>query len=901
MGLVERSFGDGAPLVRGCPGQSTSGACGLRPVAASNHDKPVIPLPIDAHLSECLAAVRTRQTLVLTAAPGTGKSTRVPPALVEALPGTVLLLQPRRVAARALARRIASERVWSVGREVGWQVRFERMGTDATRLWVLTEGVLARRLRSDPYLDGVSAVVLDEFHERSIHTDLCLAWLAELRRTVRPDLAVVVMSATMNPAPVAKFLTSAPVLTVDAPAYPIETKYLPGNVQDRLEYRVADAVQQALRAPDPGDVLVFLPGTGEIRNAQRALEPLAQDGIAVLPLHGQLPPDEQDRALTPDPDGRTRVVLATNVAETSLTIPGVRTVIDSGLARVSRFDAEAGIDGLALERISRASADQRRGRAGRTASGRCYRLWSQGEDARLDAATDPEIERVDIAPVALALKAWHGPDTRTFPWFSPPDPRRLQAAEELIALLGACAEPYAALNERGQRMADLPCHPRLARLLLDADAAGQPRLGASLAALTGERDLRPPHRRGDPPADPAAADALDRLERLHAAEAANFHPALRDRTIDPIAAREAARVRDDLLGLVRGRKDPGTAVAPDPRLVCRLLLAAFPDRVGRRAGPNANRGVLTGGLAVDLDPGSCLFAERGQRRSDLFVACVVQGLGDRARTTLSAANVVRQGAEIDEDDLDAVIPGRRRREQRLRYDDSLGRVEASAGWYFGDLLLRSGNDSQADAEAIAACLAQALRPRAAALFAADEAAAGFLQRLRWLAIVRPDLGLTTIDDAALAGIIDQLCAGCRSRAEVEAKPKLPWLEGQLDHAQRVALDRDAPATLEVPSGSQIRLDYAQADPTHPPVLAVRLQELFGLAATPTLAGGRVPVLLHLLGPNFRPEQITKDLASFWANTYPQVRKDLRGRYPKHSWPDDPLTARPEAKGRRRQP
>ncbi len=863
----------------------------------------MIPLPIDRHLPACIAAVRTRQTLVLTAAPGTGKSTRVPPALVAALPGTVLLLQPRRVAARALARRIASEHGWSVGREVGWQVRFERMGGDATRLWVLTEGVLARRLRSDPYLDGVSAVVLDEFHERSIHTDLCLAWLAELRRTVRPDLAVVVMSATMDPGPVAAFLGSppgtAPVISVDAPAHPIETKYLPGNVQDRLEHRIADAVQQALRAPDPGDVLVFLPGTGEIRNAQRALDPLGNEGICVLPLHGQLPPDEQDRALVPDPAGRTRIVLATNVAETSLTIPGIRTVIDTGLARVSRFDPARGIDGLALERISRASADQRRGRAGRTAAGRCYRLWSPGEDARLDATTDPEIERVDIAPVALALKAWHGPDTRTFPWFSPPDQRRLQAAEELLALLGACAEPFAALNERGRHMADLPCHPRLARLLLAASEAGLPHLGASLSALTGERDLRPPHRRGDPPADPAAADALDRLERLHVAETGNFHPALRDRGIEPIAAREAARVRDDLLGLVRGGKDrPGPA--PEPRLVCRLLLAAFPDRVGRRAGPNANRGVLTGGLAVEIDPGSCLFAERGQRRSDLFVACVVQGLGDRARSTLSAANVVRQGAEIDEDDLDAVIPGRRRREQRLRYDDSLGRVEASSGWYFGDLLLRSGNDSQADPEAIAACLAAAIRPRAAALFAADEAASGFLHRLRWLATVRPDLGLPTIDDAALAGMLDHLCTGCRARAEVEAKPKLPWLEGLLDHAQRVALDRDAPATLEVPSGSRIRLDYAQADATHPPVLAVRLQELFGLAATPMLAGGRVPVLLHLLGPNFRPEQITRDLASFWANTYPQVRKDLRGRYPKHSWPDDPLTARPEAKGRRRQ-
>jgi ATP-dependent helicase HrpB len=866
------------------------------------------PLPIDAHLAAAVAAVRERRSLVLTAAPGAGKSTRIPPALLGAVTGQVLLLQPRRIAARSLARRIADEQGWQLGGEVGFQVRFEKIGGPATRLWVLTEGLLSRRLLSDPLLDGVGAVILDEFHERSIHTDLCLAHLAEVRRSLRPDLAVVVMSATLDPAPVAAFLDNAPVVQVAAPTYPVEIRHLPQDRQDRLEDRVAAAVDTALAAPDHGDVLVFLPGAGEIRHCAGRLGGL--DAV-VLPLHGGLPADEQDRAIRPDPDGRTRIVLATNVAETSLTIPGVRTVIDSGLVRIDRFDPDAGLDQLVTEPCSRASAAQRAGRAGRTAPGRCFKLWSQTEDARRPAATDPDVHRTDLAgTLLLLLKSWHGADARTFPWFDIPHLDRLQHGEDLLARLGAIAAPWGPLTARGQAMARLPVHPRLARLLLDARAQGAGALGAALAALLSGRDVALPYRRGDPPPDPGPADALDRLEKLVIAERQRFAPDLRSRGIDPGAAREAARVRDDLLRTIGAHgddRDTGGALLATggPAVVCRLLLAAFPDRVGRRAAPDANRGTLMGGTGVEIDPGSCLTAGRGQMREELFCAYAVQGLGDHPRVAMRSATMVRQGCVIDESDLEAVLPGSVRREDRLRYDDTLGRVTVLAGTFYGDLALRLTTGAQADPAAIADCLAAALAPRAGDLICRDDEARAVVDRWRWLRHVRPAADLQPLDDSALAEVVAAACAGCRTRDEVIAKPKAPLLLGRLTWQQQQSLDREAPSHLTVPTGNRIRLDYAEAaaaaarGETMPPILAVRLQELFGQAATPTIAGGTIGVLLHLLGPNYRVEQVTRDLASFWANTYPQVRKDLRGRYPKHSWPEDPLTAPPVAKGRPR--
>jgi len=854
----------------------------------------VLTLPVDAHLDDVRAALALRGTAVVVAPPGSGKSTRIPPALLD-LPGQILLLQPRRVAARSLARRIAAERGTELGGEIGYQVRFERVGGKDTRLWVMTEGTLTRRLQEDPYLDGVSAVILDEFHERSLHSDICLAWCAELRRTVREDLRLLVMSATLDAEPIAAFLDQAPIVRVATPTYPVQVR-LRGAVDGRqLASAVLDAVGEALRDTDCGDILVFLPGTGEIRAAAYELDALARsENICVLPLHGSLTPEEQDRALAVDPDGRRKVVLATNVAETSVTIPGVRTVIDSGLARVARFDSGTGLDQLALERIARSSADQRAGRAGRTAPGRCWRLWSPLEDARLAAHSEAEVDRVDLAPTLLALKAWHGDDPRTFPWFVAPDATRLTAGETLLARLGAVREPFAARTPLGDRIAGLPVHPRLGRLLLAALDAGVPRLGATLAALIGERDLRLPPRRGDPAPDSGPADVVDRIDRLQRAESRRFANSLRDEGTDPIAAREAARVRDDLLRLlraVRADDDPGQA---EVAIIVRLVLAAYPDRVAKRTAVTADSCAMVGKVSVEIDRASCLACLPGQKRSELVLCYAIQVLSDRGRTR----TIARQAAELSEEDLAAVRAGGLERRELMQYDAARGTVNGIIGWYWDDLCVRASAGAQLDPERVAACLANALATNPAdarAFLNEDESCASLLTRAAWLRAQAPDIELPITDDAFFRGIVRGLCHGCRSRAEAAAKGRLALVQGVLGYDAVRRIELLAPERLEVPTGSHIRLAYD--DPQRPPILAVRVQELFGCADTPTVLDGRVRVVLHLLGPNYRPEQVTQDLASFWANTYPQVRKDLRARYPKHSWPDNPLTAPPVRKGR----
>jgi ATP-dependent helicase HrpB len=851
------------------------------------------PLPVDELIPDVLRHIARGSGLVLAAPPGSGKSTRVPPALAKQLPGKTYLLQPRRIAAKALAKRIAAEQGWRIGGEVGYRVRFERSGGDQTRLWVMTEGSLTRQLMADPYLDGVSCVILDEFHERSLHVDLALAYLREVQ-AVRPELKLVAMSATLAAAPLASYLGNCPVVESAGTLHAVETSHANIDQGLPLETRVARAVLEALKHPDCGDVLVFLPGTGEIRACERALEGIDAD---VLPLHGQLSPDEQERAL--EPGDRRRVVLATNVAETSLTIPGVRTVIDSGLARVLRFAPRSGVEELALEPISRQSATQRAGRAGRTAPGRCIRLWTPLADRQLPEASDPEVRRADLAPILVSLKRLGYADAARFPWFEAPEPERREAAERLLALIGA-APADGPLTPLGERLASLPLHPRLGKLLVEAAGARAPRLGATLAALISERDLRMRRPPNAPPADPAPADALERLELLGQAERLRHAGHLRSAGIDPQASAQAAKARDEILsawqGAERGWREVGKEPEPDADLVRRLLLAAFPDRVARRSSSDANRATLVGGVTIEIDRQCALFADRGVEREPLLVAIELQRVERAGREVV----VLRQGAEADEALLEAVVPGAIQRVSDLRYDAQAGRVVTAIRWMYRDLALREAAGAPPDAAQAAELLARALAPEAKALIEADEEAASWLTRARWLRMARPELGLPAFDDADLADVIVGCCAGCSARGEVLAKPKRPWLEGRLTREQALAVEEQAPAQLTVPTGNRIRLDYAEATAERPPVLAVRLQELFGQPATPRIGGGAIPVLLHLLGPNYRVEQVTRDLASFWTNTYPQVRKDLRGRYPKHSWPDDPLTAPPVAKGRPRQ-
>jgi ATP-dependent helicase HrpB len=929
----------------------------------------MVPLPIDSHLPQITDAVRNHRALVLVAEPGAGKTTRVPPALLRANLLTaehpnLVMLQPRRVAARASAERIAEENGWELGREVGYHVRFDRRIGPQTRLRVLTEGILTRQMLDDPFLEGVGAVILDEFHERSLHTDVTAALLREVRQTVREDLILVVMSATLDAEPVAAFLGGAPVVRVPGRTFPVSVSFVT-PLGDRLPEQAAAAVRNAVEEPftsgmggspvsfshqehgraadaTKDDLLVFLPGAEEIRRTMQRLEPIAeQHGLLLLPLHGSLPFDEQQRALRPAK--QRKVILATNIAETSLTIDGVSTVIDSGYARVAGFDPRRGLDKLELARISKASATQRAGRAGRTGPGRCIRLWSEREDRQLAAFEEPEVRRVDLCGTVLALHAWGKPDPRQFGWYEAPDERMLASAERLLFMLGALtSETAGQITPLGRRMMELPVHPRLARLLIEAAAHDLLDEGATVAALLSEKDVvaraaptgpgapRAPKERGD-------SDLTLRLALLAEAERDRFHHGLRDRGIDPAAARQVAKTRDELLRAARrlwrgdGAKDSvqrsednverstsnprRSTGAPDRKLdvercaldverapsfversplLLRLPLLAYPDRVCRRRGGDPATATMVGGGGVRVAAESVVWD------AEFFLA--LDARHDERSQTREA--MVRVGSAIDPAWLGEYFPDSVRRERGAAYDEQRQRVVGRSAVYYRDLLVSEHASSEVPPEDAAAALRAALAPRAAEILAGDEDLAGTLKRLALLEHALPRhlwpkhgrAGASFTDEE----LVGEACAGATTLEQVKRNLR-HVLDAKLSYDERRLLDEHAPESLEVPTGNRIKLDWSPAgiEPLRGPVLAVRLQEVFGWTDTPRLLGGRAPVVLHLLGPNYRPVQVTEDLRNFWATTYFQVRKDLRARYPKHSWPDDPLTAKPEARGGRR--
>jgi ATP-dependent helicase HrpB len=911
-------------------------------------------LPIDAHLPDIVAAARKTRSLVLVAPPGAGKTTRVPPALLRAgllsaAHPNLLVLQPRRVAARASAQRIADENGWQLGREVGYQIRFEKRIGPETRLRVITEGILTRQLLDDPFLEGVGGVVLDEFHERSLHTDMAIAMLREIRQTVREDLILIVMSATLEAEPVSRFLGDCPIIRTEGRMYPVEishahaipfgrTRELPDHVAWALEDvlssagqrrigseeqecpPLADPKQTRMSAPpdglasndpkqtgmsappsrqpdessddrDPGDILVFLPGVDEIRRTTIRLESLAQrQDLLLLPLHGSLTGEEQVDALRPA--RQRRVILATNIAETSLTIEGVRTVIDTGLARVAGYDPQRGLDRLDLKRISRASATQRAGRAGRTAPGKCIRLWSVQEDRTLADFELPEILRVDLCATVLGLHAWGKTNPRRFGWYDPPPPESLAAAERLLAMLGALtSETEGRITPIGEQLLALPVHPRLGRLLIAAAEQGVIDDGAAIAALLSEKDIV--RSSGyDPaamyrPAVSASSDLLIRLDLLARAEQDRFGAGARALDIDTGAARQVARARDELIRLgQRLSQSPRrrNQTPPNEDVLLMLPLLAYPDRVARRRGADANAGVMVGGGGVRLAPESAV------RQAEFFLA--LDARQDQRRITREA--LVRIASAIRLEWLEELFPESIRRESGVMFDEEKQRVVGFSADYYRDLLLREDRNAAVDPDQAARVLAEALRPRAAELFAADEGASNWLARLALLRQAMPEHAWPQADAGQLADLLASAAQGRKSLDELRKIPLAPLLQGLLSYPLDRLFEQHAPQTIEVPSGSQIRLDYSSGPK---PVLAARLQELFGWTDTPKIAGGRVSVVLHLLGPNYRPVQITEDLRSFWSNAYFQVRKDLRTRYPKHSWPEDPLTAAPQAKGR----
>jgi ATP-dependent helicase HrpB len=857
------------------------------------------PLPIDSHLSGILDALRRHRAIVVVAEPGAGKTTRLPPAVLAA--GLLsrphphlVMLQPRRVAARAAAMRIAQENNWHVGREVGYHVRFDRRVSRETRLRVLTEGILTRQLLDDPGLSGIGAVVLDEFHERSIHTDMAIALLCEIRKSLRPDLLLIVMSATLDAASVSQFLGDCPVVQVPGRVFPVTVTHTQPAAR-QIEDRIADALAALLDSPadDHGDVLIFLPGAGEIRRSidAAASMPLARDCL-LLPLHGSLPPHQQLLALDPTP-GRRKIIFATNIAETSLTIPGVTAVIDSGLARIPDYDPRRGLDRLSLLPISQASAAQRAGRAGRTAPGRCLRLWSAKEHQSRAAFAEPEILRCDLAATVLCLHAWGHRDPQSFAFFQPPRAESLLAAEQLLRTLGAI-DAAGRLTPLGSRMAAVAAHPRLARLLLAAEDAGYLDTGAAVAALLLEPDLmldspadRAAPRRDRAPATRSSSDVLLRLAALDRAERQNFSSSLFSDGIDPAAARQVALSRDHLLNAVPShRHSPRESGSSDDLTLRRLLLLAYPDRVCRRRESDPSAATMVGGSGLRLDPSSTV------RDGEFFLAIDAR----RDDRSPAAQAIVRIASRIELTWLAETFPDLVHTDRELIYDEATRRVITRATTRFIDLAVKTHTDSNVEPHLAGPILAAALRPTASSLFADDESSASLIARIAFLREHMPEHPWPALSEDQLPEILDQACQGCRSLAEVQGR-LADALRNSLPHALSRLLDTQAPTTIQVPTGNRIAVQYALGKP---PVLAVRLQELFGLRDTPRLAAGRMPVLLHLLAPNYRPVQITDDLYSFFSTTYFQVRKDLKARYPKHSWPDDPFTAVPQSKGSRRQ-
>ncbi|HEY8519809.1 MAG TPA: ATP-dependent helicase HrpB [Gammaproteobacteria bacterium] len=834
-----------------------------------------IDLPIHAALPALRAALAAHAAAVLHAPPGAGKSTVVPLALLDepwARGKRIVMLEPRRLAARAVARRMARTLGEDVGRTVGYRMRLDTRVSRDTRIEVVTEGVLARMLQDDPALEGVALVIFDEFHERSLQADLGLALALDARDALAPELKLLVMSATLDAEPVLRLLGDAELVSAPGRVFPVETRHvgkgapwLPGagGSFDAPERMVAQTVQRALGETE-GDVLVFLPGAPEIRRVQRLLEERGIGGqVQVLPLFGDLDAAAQDAALAPAPPGARKVVLATNIAETSLTIEGVRVVVDSGLVRTALFDPVTGMSRLETRRISRASADQRRGRAGRTAPGVCYRCWSDAAERSFAPATPPEILSADLAPLALELASWGARDASTLRWLDPPPAAMLASARDLLRRLGAL-DAAGRITAHGREMARLGVHPRLAHMLLRGRALGHGGLAAELAALLSERDLL----RGGPGG--RDADVRTRLDALRGEDGG--------RQVETGARHRARRLARELARQLGADREEALA---DDRMVGLLLAFAYPDRIGRRRPGGEGRYALANGRGA-------VFAEaQSLAREELIVAVE---LDDRERDAriLLAAPLARA-------DLEAHFAADLERREAVEWSSREQAVIARRTVRLGELVIDESPLVPVPREAAAHAMLEGVRELGLDALPWTDEARNLQARVELVRRAMPEEAADwpAMDDAALAASLDRWLApwldGVTRREQLARVPLEEALSALLTWEQRRRLDELAPERLTVPSGSRVRIDYRDENA---PVVAVRLQEVFGLRETPRIARGRVPITFKLLSPAQRPVQITRDLASFWRSGYAEVRKDLRGRYPKHYWPEDPFEAEP---------
>lgn len=843
-------------------------------------------LPIDDILPRLTAILKTSSCVVIKAPAGAGKTTRVPPALLVAgfVPaGQIVMLEPRRIAARTAARRMAFECGERVGQSIGYKVRFEESVSRDTRILVVTEGVLLNRLQDDPFLDGIGAVIFDEFHERRLDSDLALAMVRRVQQTVRPELKIVVMSATLDPGGIAKYLGDCPIIESEGRLHPVCISYLRRVERQSVTELATNGIETVLQQTD-GDVLVFLPGVGEIMKTRNEIESLAtRHNLTIFTLFGDMSPEDQDRVLAPCE--QRKVVLSTNVAETSVTIEGVTAVVDTGLARQMQFDADIGLNRLELTPVSKASTDQRAGRAGRTQPGVCLRLWEESAQRRRPDFDSAELRRVDLSGAILRLYAWGETDIAAFPWFEDPPAASIEHAEKLLRLLGAVDD--SGVTFLGKTLVRFPVTPRIGRLLVEAQRLGHPERATLMAAMLSEREpflQGPLNQRGGRNAPIRTKDIhrprSDVLDRLLAVEdylrTGQSHSPCGE--INRNALRTVTQVAKQLLFALKStpvhNSDP---ISDSDEAMLRSLVAGFPDRVARRRDATSDKGLMVGGRGVRLGPRSAV------QKSPLFLCIDIDGSGTDA--------LVRQASEV----LREWLP-----ENLLRNGDELffhptqRQVVSRRRVAFDDLVLEETPTSITDSEAAAEVLFAAARGQLDNVMPPDnESLSSFKARVCCLKQWMPELPLPTVDDAMMLDVLHELCRGRRSFSELKSGPWLATLQSKIDYSLVQTIDREAPERITVPSGSRIRLIYEKG---RPPILPVRIQEVFGLKQTPRIAGGRIPVLLQLLAPNMRPQQVTDDLASFWANTYSDVRKELKRRYPKHSWPEDPLTAAAVKKG-----
>jgi len=838
-------------------------------------------LPIFELEHRIVAEIKGQSRLIIQAPTGSGKSTQVPQILLDhgmLGDGQVVILQPRRLATRLLAARVASERKSRLGDEVGYQIRFENITSDRTRIRFVTEGILLRQLIQDPQLRGVSAILFDEFHERHLYGDITLARALQLQATSRPDLKLAVMSATLDAGLLQKYLEPCAVLSSSGRAFPVEIEYLPKPVGGD-GYPIWDLAADELECMAPrteGDVLIFMPGKYEIGRTISAIRASrVSDRFVVLPLHGELPPAEQDAALAHYQ--KRRAIVATNVAETSLTIDGVQIVIDSGFARIARFDARRGINTLLVEKISRASADQRAGRAGRTAPGHCLRLWTEREHLERAQQELPEVKRLDLAEVVLTLKASGVEEIGNFRWLEPPDPQALARAEQLLADLGALASR--GVTPLGRRMLAFPVHPRYARMLLAAQQYRCVPAVALIAALTQGRNLlrrlegkQAREDREDVLGSDAESDLFILMRAFRYAENSRFDSQRCARLgINPGAAREAAQLSEQFLAIAREEGLDLESGEVKTGSIERCVLAGFPDQVAVRLDAGTLRCALVHGRRGVLARESAVHGAR------VLVASEVREIesSEKERQVL-----LTLATKIEEDWLRELFPESFRAETRVEFDPALRRVVGHRTTLFHDLVLRSEEFSPKDDPTAAQILAREVLAGSCPLKHWDNAVEQWIERVNFVEAEFPELNFPRIDEAGKLLLVEQICQGAASYKEIKERPVWPVVKSWVSAAQQQTLDDLAPERIKLAKGRAAKITYGGAAP---PTIAARIQDLFDTPRGLAVGRGRIPLRIQVLAPNHRPIQITNDLENFWREGYPKIKKELQRKYPKHEW------------------